>query len=436
MARLDSLQPHPALVGRFPLPVIREDFPILSTRVHAGDAVEPAGTRRGKQLVYLDNAATTQKPRRVLDAVYGYYETSNANVHRAIHALGEEATFRYESSRRTVKDFLHARSEKEIVFTRGTTEAINLVAFSWGRKNLREGDRILLTEMEHHSNLVPWQILAREKGAELRFIPLREDGSLNTEVLPGLIDGDTKLVAVTQMSNVLGTINDVRLVTTLAHQRGIPVLVDAAQAAPHLPLDVGTLDCDFLAFSGHKLYAPMGIGVLYGRESLLEAMPPFQGGGEMIRAVWYDRAQWNELPHKFEAGTPNVGGAVGLAAAIQYLDGLGMENVRRYEDLLTRYALQRLREIPELVIYGSAARRGAVISFNLGDLHPHDVAQYLDAQGIAVRAGHHCAQPLHRKLGLSATLRASFSFYNTEGEADKLVDGLRGAREFFRDGFH
>jgi cysteine desulfurase / selenocysteine lyase len=436
MARLDSVKQYGALVGRYPLSMIREDFPVLGIRVHADDTEERAEPGRGKPLVYLDNAATTQKPRHVLEAVHGYYKKSNANVHRAIHALGEKATFQYESSRRTVRDFLHARTEKEIVFTRGTTEAINLAAFSWGRKNLREGDRILLSEMEHHSNLVPWQILSQEKGLELRFIPLKEDGSLNMEELPGLIDETTKLVALTQMSNVLGTINDVRAVVSLAHRRDIPVLIDAAQAVPHLPLDVREMDCDFLAFSGHKLYAPMGIGVLYGRESLLEEMPPFQGGGEMIKAVWYDRAVWNELPHKFEAGTPNVGGAIGLAAAIEYLERLGMENVRRYEDLLTRYALQRLREIPEVVVYGRAPRRGSVIRFNLGDLHPHDVAQYLDAEGIAVRAGHHCAQPLHRKLGLSATLRASPSFYNTEGEVDKLVEGLRGARDFFRDGFH
>ena len=436
MARLDTVKHHGAMVGRIPLSAIREEFPILSVRVHGDGPIGTVESSTGKPLVYLDNAATTQKPRRVLEAVYGYYKKYNANVHRAIHALGEQATAQYESSRLEVRDFLGAGTEREIVFTRGTTEAINLVAFSWGRKNLREGDEILLTEMEHHSNLVPWQILAQEKGLELRFIPIREDGSLDTDALPRLIGERTKLLAVTQMSNVLGTINDVRSIVSLAHQRGVPVLVDAAQGVPHLPVDVRDLGCDFLAFSGHKIYAPMGIGVLYAREALLEEMPPFHGGGEMIRAVWYDRAIWNELPHKFEAGTPNVGGVVGLAAALRYLRGLGLENVRRYEDLLTHYALRRLGELRQVVVYGSAARRGSLISFNLGDLHPHDVAQYLDAEGIAVRAGHHCAQPLHRKLGLSATVRASFSFYNSEEEVDRLVEALLGAEEFFSRGLH
>jgi cysteine desulfurase/selenocysteine lyase len=285
--------------------------------------------------------------------------------------------------------------------------------------------------MEHHSNLVPWQMLAREKGLELRFVPVRADGSLDADAVPRLLDERTRLVALTQMSNVLGTINDLRSITCLARRFGAAVLIDAAQGAPHLPVDVQELDCDFLAFSGHKIYAPMGIGVLFGKEAMLERMPPYQGGGEMIRAVWYNRAEWNDLPHKFEAGTPNVGGAVGLAAALQYLGVLGVANVHRYENLLARYALQRLREIAGLVVYGEAPARGALVSFNLGTLHPHDVAQYLDAQGVAVRAGHHCAQPLHRKLGLSATVRASFCFYNTEEEVDVLVNALRGAGEYF-----
>jgi len=431
MARIDSVKHRGAVVGGIPLSVIREEFPILAIRVHGDQQIAPRGSPSAKPLVYMDNAATTQKPRHVLETVYGYYKKCNANVHRAIHALGEEATVQYESSRRAVKDFINARTEREIIFTRGTTEAINLVAFSWGRAFLQEGDQILLTEMEHHSNLVPWQVLAKEKGLELRFIPIRSDGSLDTDAVPRLLGERTKLLALTQMSNVLGTINDLRSITSLARRRGAAVLIDAAQGAPHLPLDVQELDCDFLAFSGHKIYAPMGIGVLYGKEARLEQMPPFQGGGEMVRAVWYDRAVWNDIPHKFEAGTPNVGGAVGLAAAVQYLKVLGMANVRRYENLLTRYALRRLRELPGLVVYGEAQARGALISFNLGDLHPHDVAQYLDAQGIAVRAGHHCAQPLHRKLGLSATVRVSFSFYNTEEEVDILVSALQGAWEYF-----
>ncbi len=356
MARVDSVKYDGSAVGRYPVSVIREDFPILNSRVHGNTRGEKGGSAPGKELVYLDNAATTQKPRSVLDAVYGYYKKCNANVHRALHSLGEEATFRYESSRLQVKELLNIRSEREIIYTRGTTEAINLVAFSWGRKHLREGDEILLTEMEHHSNLIPWQMLAEERGLVLRFIPVTENGSLDINSLPRLINERTRLVALVQMSNVLGTINDIKSIVSVVHEQGIPVLVDAAQAVPHLPVDVQELDCDFLAFSGHKLYGPVGIGVLYGKEALLEEMPPFQGGGDMIRSVWYDRATWNELPHKFEAGTPNVAGAIGLAAAILYVTVLGMENVRRYEELLARYALLRLKEVPGVVVYGNAAR--------------------------------------------------------------------------------
>jgi cysteine desulfurase/selenocysteine lyase len=428
MARIDPVAYPRPVVGRRAVSDIREEFPLL-VRGQTGSPGEESTP--AKPLVYLDNAATTQKPRLVIDAVAGYYERTNANVHRAIHSLGEEATRLYEESRQEVKEFLNASSPAEVIFTRGTTEAINLVAFSWGRSFLREGDEILLTEMEHHSNLIPWQILAAERGLGLSFIPLASDGSLDLERLPDLINRRTRLLAVTQVSNVLGSINDIRRLVTLAHERDIPVLVDAAQGVPHLPVDVRELGCDFLAFSGHKLYAPMGIGVLYGKEALLEKMPPFQGGGEMIRAVWYDRAVWNELPHKFEAGTPNVGGAIGLAAALRYLRRLGMKEVRGYEEQLTRYALGSLGAIPGLELYGRAPQRGSVISFNLGDIHPHDVAQFLDAEGIAVRAGHHCAQPLHRKLGLTATVRASLSFYNTEEEVDRLVWGLKKAGEFF-----
>jgi cysteine desulfurase/selenocysteine lyase len=434
VARIDTAG-EAVTIGRYPLSLVRDDFPILKSSLPVNGGSKTEGGRVENTLVYLDNAATTQKPRPVLDAVYGYYKKYNANVHRALHSLGEEATAMYEASRAQVREFLNARSVREIIFTRGTTEAINLVAWSWGRKNLRQGDEILLTEMEHHSNLVPWQLLAEELGLTLRFLPLRSDGSLALEELDGLLGERTRLLAMTQMSNVLGTINDIAEAVAYSHRRGVPVLIDAAQGAPHLPVDVQELDCDFLAFSGHKLYAPMGIGALYGKESLLEQMPPFLGGGEMIRAVWYDRATWNELPYKFEAGTPNVGGAVGLAAAIRYLTVLGMENIRRYEETLTAYALKRLQEVPGLTVYGQAVRRGAVIAFNLGTLHPHDVAQFLDSRGIAVRAGHHCAQPLHRKLGLEATLRASLCFYNIEAEIDRLVEALRAAGEFFGHGF-
>jgi len=409
-------------VGDRTVDSIRGDFPILTRRFH------------GKPLVYLDNAATSQKPVRVLDALRAYYEESNANVHRALYSLAEEATAAYEESRRRLAAFLGARSAREIVFTRGTTEAINLVAQSWGRANLKPGDEILLSEMEHHSNLVPWQLIAAEKGARLRFVPFDGRGVLELDRLEDLWSERTRLVALVHMSNVFGTINDVDRVIRFAHERGVPVLLDAAQSAPHMPIDVQALDCDFLACSGHKMCAPMGIGALYGRERLLEQMPPYMGGGEMISAVWLDRSTWNELPYKFEAGTPNVGGAVALGAAIEYLSELGLANIRAYEESLATAALEALREIPEVRVYGDAPLRGAVISFTLGDIHAHDVSQFLDGEGVAVRAGHHCAHPVMRKLGVAATARASFYFYNTPEEARTLASGLRKAREFFRHG--
>jgi cysteine desulfurase/selenocysteine lyase len=412
------------MLGGRTLAVVQADFPILSRRI--GEA--------GAPLSYLDNAATTQKPRAVIDALGGYYTRSNANVHRALHTLGEEATALYEESRELLRGFLGARSVREIVFTRGTTESINLVARAWGSSALQAGDEIILSEVEHHSNLVPWQMIAAERGAALRFLPLGEDGALRLEELERLWSPRTRLVAVTHVSNVLGAITELRRISAFARERGVPVLVDAAQSAAHLPLNVQELGCDFLALSGHKMYGPMGIGVLYGREELLEAMPPFQGGGEMIRAVWPDRATWNELPFKFEAGTPNVEGALGLAAAVAYLDSLGAEAVRSHEDRLTRYALARLRELAGVQLYGGelppAARTG-VISFNLQGIHPHDVAQFLDARGVAVRAGHHCAQPLMRRLGVAATVRASLALYNSEADIDRLLDALAGARRYF-----
>jgi cysteine desulfurase/selenocysteine lyase len=412
------------MLGGRTLAVVQADFPILSRRI--GEA--------GAPLSYLDNAATTQKPRAVIDALGGYYTRSNANVHRALHTLGEEATALYEESRELLRGFLGARSVREIVFTRGTTESINLVARAWGSSALQAGDEIILSEVEHHSNLVPWQMIAAERGAALRFLRLGEDGALRLEELERLWSPCTRLVAVTHVSNVLGAITELRRISAFARERGVPVLVDAAQSAAHLPLNVQELGCDFLALSGHKMYGPMGIGVLYGREELLEAMPPFQGGGEMIRAVWPDRATWNELPFKFEAGTPNVEGALGLAAAVAYLDSLGAEAVRSHEDRLTRYALARLRELAGVQLYGGelppAARTG-VISFNLQGIHPHDVAQFLDARGVAVRAGHHCAQPLMRRLGVAATVRASLALYNSEADIDRLLDALAGARRYF-----
>ena len=404
---------------------IRNDFPILSERFSSENGTV-------KSLVYFDNAATTQKPRAVLDALQNYYQHQNANVHRAIHKLGERATFAYENSRKKVAQFINSRSTREIVFTRGTTEAINLVAHSWGRKFIKPGDEILLSEMEHHSNLIPWQLLAKDRGALLRFIPFsKSNGTLQMANLNHFITEKTRLISVTHMSNVFGTINPVRGLIQKAHERGIPVLLDAAQAVPHLPTDVQELDCDFLAFSGHKMCGPTGIGVLYAKEKFLEDMDPYQGGGEMISSVWLDKATWNELPHKFEAGTPNIAGAIGLGAAVDYLSDIGMEKITLYEQKLTTYALSRMQEITEMKIFGLAPFRGGVISFYMGKIHPHDMAQYLDSEGIAVRAGHHCAQPVMRKLGILATTRASFYFYNTYEEIDFFIEIVKKAREFF-----
>jgi cysteine desulfurase/selenocysteine lyase len=398
---------------------VRADFPILGRRIGS------------KPLAYLDNAATSQKPREVLDAIRHYYERGNANVHRALHTLGEEATAAFEDARKKTQAFINAAAPAEVIFTRGTTEAINLVASAWTPGGLTEGDVILLTGMEHHSNIVPWQLAAERMGCRLDYIPVRPDGTLDKESAERTWDPRTRLVAMTYMSNVLGTINDVKGFAKLAHERGALFLVDAAQAVPHFAVDVRDLDCDFLAFSGHKMYGPMGIGVLYGRQSLLEAMPPWMGGGEMIRAVGPQRSTWNDLPWKFEAGTPNVEGAVGLGAAIDYLNGIGLKEVCAREEALGRYAGDRLRSTPGVTVFGSAPLRGAVYSFTLGAVHAHDVAQYLDREGIAVRAGHHCAQPLMRSLGVPATARASLSFYNTFSEIDRLVEALAGALRFY-----
>lgn len=397
----------------------RHDFPILDEQVH------------GKPLVYLDNAATTQKPQTVIDAISEYYLHSNANVHRAIHQLGERATTAFENSRKKVAKFINAPSEQQIVFTRGTTEAINLVATGWGRKFVGKDDELIISEMEHHSNLVPWQMLAKEVGAKLKFIPFKDDGTIDFPVFESLLSGKTKLIAITHMSNVFGTINPIKKIIRMAHDRRIPVLLDAAQSVPHLPVDVQYLDCDFLAFSGHKMMAPTGIGVLFAKRRLLENMDPYQGGGEMINSVWLEDATWNEIPHKFEAGTPNIAGAVGLGAAIDYINSIGMLEMTLWEQELTTYAMDRMSEVEDIVIYGHAPERGGVISFNLGDIHPHDMSHLLDQSGIAVRAGHHCAQPIMRKLNIAATTRASFYFYNTKEEVDYFVEQLHEARRFF-----
>jgi cysteine desulfurase / selenocysteine lyase len=404
----------------FDVEVVRKDFPILDT------------TWNGKPLVYLDSANTSQKPRQVIDRLVRFYEEENANVHRAVYALSERATAAYEGARHACARFIGAPSVRSIVFTKGTTEAINLVRYSWARLNVRAGDEVLVTDMEHHSNLVPWQLLCQESGAVLRHLPLDDSGRWRTDLVPEFVTERTKLVCVSLMSNVLGTINPVREISDAAHAMGALVLVDAAQAAPHLPFDVADLDADFLAFSAHKMCGPTGAGVLYGREELLEEMPPFHGGGEMIREVWSDRATYNEIPYKFEAGTPNVAQAVGMGAAIEYLEALGMDEVRAHEIELTSYALERI-SAGDTTVYGppSANERGGVIAFNVGDVHAHDLATIVDQEGICIRAGHHCAQPLMRKLGVAATARASFYVYNTKEEVDALVGALDTARGWF-----
>jgi len=408
---------HPIDVGE-----VRKDFPILNRRI------------RGKPLVYLDNAATSQKPRCVVEALTDYYTQYNANVHRGIHTLAEEATMAYEDARKKVAQLIGAASPSSIVFTRNTSEAINLVAYAWGRAHLKKGDRILLTEMEHHSNLIPWQLIAKETGAELAFIGMFQDGTLNLDELEALIWKQTKLVCVTQMSNVLGTINPVKRIAEVARRNGALILIDGAQSVPHFPVDVVGLDCDFLAFSSHKMLGPTGIGVLYAKESLLQAMPPFLGGGEMIREVRFDRATWNDIPWKFEAGTPNIADAIAFGTAIDYLSEIGMARIREHEEELTEYALEALRELDEITIYGpkDARLRGGVIAFNYGEIHPHDLGTFLDNEGIAIRAGHHCAQPLMRRLGVVATARASFYLYNHEEEIDLLVESLKKAKRFFQ----
>ncbi len=403
---------------------IRQDFPILRQQVN------------GHRLVYLDNAATTQKPRQVVEALVRYYETSNANIHRGIHTLATRATEQYEDARRKVARFIGARGPEEVVFTRNATEAINLVARAWGDEHVGEGDEIVLTLMEHHSNIVPWQLLARRKGATLRYAGITNDGKLDLDELRRLIGPRTKLVAVTHMSNVLGTINPVADIAEMAHRAGALVLADGAQSVPHLPVDVQALGADFLAFSAHKMLGPTGVGVLWARAELLEAMPPFLGGGDMIAVVRPESSTWAELPHKFEAGTPNIADVIAFGAAIDYLEGIGMANVRRHEEELTELALERLRRVAGVRIFGpaSASERGGVVSFAMEAAHPHDVATIADGYGVAIRAGHHCAQLLMRALGVPATSRASFSIYNDADDIEALVEALEGVNRVFGEG--
>jgi cysteine desulfurase/selenocysteine lyase len=399
---------------------IREDFPILRRQIH------------GKSLVYLDNAATTQKPNAVIDRITRYYTHENSNVHRGVHHLSEVATAAYEGARGTVKRFINAGSEKEIVFVRGTTEGINLVASSFGRTNVNAGDEILISAIEHHSNIVPWQMLCQERGATLRIIPVNDAGELLMDQLRAMLNERTRLLAVGHASNALGTINPVREIIELAHANGTTVLIDGAQGVPHLEVDVQDLDCDFYAFSSHKVYGPTGIGVLYGKEALLEAMPPYQGGGDMILSVSFDKTTYNALPYKFEAGTPDIAGVVGLAAALDYVSALGLPSIAAHEHDLLLYATEQLEEIDGLRIIGTARHKASVISFVLEGVHPHDIGTILDQEGIAVRTGHHCAQPVMMRFNVPATGRASFGLYNTRDEVDALVRGLEKVIEVFR----
>jgi len=398
---------------------IREDFPILEQMVY------------GKPLVYLDNAATSQKPRVVIDELTQYYSTDNSNIHRGVHLLSERATASYEAARVKAQRFINAAESKEVIFTRGTTEAINLVANSYGRANVKAGDEVLITAMEHHSNIVPWQILCDEKGARLRVAPINDEGELILEELAALINRKTKIISLVHVSNALGTINPIRAVVEIAHRHEVPVMIDGAQAAPHIRLDVQELDCDFYAFSGHKVYGPTGIGVLYGKAELLDAMPPYQGGGDMIASVAFDKTTYNTLPYKFEAGTPNIAGTIGLGAAIDYVNKLGIERIARYEHELLEYGTEALSQISGLRLIGTAKEKAGVLSFVLDGVHPHDVGTILDREGIAIRTGHHCAMPLMNRFGIPATARASLAFYNTRKEIDALVEGIHKVKEVF-----
>ena len=404
---------------------LKQLFPILNQEVN------------GHPLVYLDSAATSQKPTSVIEAVSNYYRLDNSNVHRGVHTLGTRATDAYEGAREKIRKFINAKSTQEIVYTRGTTTALNLVASSYGRANLGEGDEIIITYMEHHSNLIPWQQVAKQTGATLKYFPLQEDGTLTIEDVRSTITPNTKIVALTMVSNVLGTMNPIKEIAQIAHENGAVIVVDGAQGAPHLGIDVQDLDIDFLAFSGHKMCGPTGIGVLYGKKQLLENMEPIEFGGEMIDFVGLHESTWKELPWKFEGGTPIIAGAIGLGAAIDFLQEIGLDNILEHEHKLAAYALEKMSTIEGLTIYGpaEAENRAGVITFNLSDVHPHDVATVLDAEGIAVRAGHHCAQPLMKWLNVSATARASFYLYNTEEDIDKLVEGLAKTKEYFSDVF-
>jgi len=414
-----SVNAHPSWEREYNVERIRADFPILHQKVH------------GHPLVYLDNAATSQKPRQVIDAITRYYERDNANIHRGVHYLSEKATEDYENSRKTIQEFINAGDSREIIFVRSTTEAINLVAQTYVRQNLRPGDEVLITAMEHHSDIVPWQMICQEKQGKLQVAPINEDGELILEEFERLLTPRTKLVAVAHLSNALGTINPIKRIIEIAHAKNVPVLVDGAQAAPRLPVDVRNLDCDFYAFSGHKIYGPTGIGVLYGKLPILENMPPYQGGGDMISSVAFERTVYNKVPHKFEAGTPDISGPIGLRAALEYINKLGIENIEKHEHELLQYATEQVSVIPGVKLIGTAKQKAGVLSFVMEGVHPHDVGTILDQQGIAIRTGHHCAQPVMHRFGVPATARASFGLYNTKEEIDALVSGIKKVQEVF-----
>ncbi|TSC33632.1 cysteine desulfurase [Corallococcus sp. Z5C101001] len=403
----------------FDLARVRADFPLLRQEV------------RGRPLVYLDSAATGQKPQAVLDALMRYYTHDNANVHRGVHILSERATQAFEDARETVRRFIHAKDVREVIFVRGTTEAINLVAATYGRKHVGPGDEVLISAMEHHSNIVPWQMVCDAAGAKLRVIPVDERGELRMDAVDALLTERTRLLAITHVSNALGSVNPIKALVAKAHAKNIPVLVDGAQSVTHFPVDVQDLDCDFFAFSGHKLFGPTGIGVLYGKLAMLESLPPYQGGGDMILSVTMEKTVYNRVPHRFEAGTPDMAGAVGLAAAIRYLEAVGMEAVSQHDQWLLAYATQALESVPGLKLVGTAPHKTGVLSFTLEDVHPHDVGTILDQEGICIRTGHHCAQPLMQRFGVAATARASLALYNTPEDVDALVKGLHKVKEVF-----
>lgn len=414
-----ALRPQSAVQPDFDVHKVRADFPILARKIH------------NKPLVYLDNAATTQKPQAVIDALIYYYTAQNSNIHRGVHTLSEEATASYEESRATVQRFLNAADPREIIFVRGATEGINLVAQTWGRANIRSGDEIVISAMEHHSNIVPWQILCEQQGANLRVAPVNDAGELLLDEFEKLLGPKTKLVAMSHVSNALGTVNPVRKIVEAARRVNARVLLDGAQAVPHMPVDVRAIDCDFYAFSGHKIYAPTGIGILYGKAELLEAMPPYQGGGDMISSVTFEKTLYNRLPYKFEAGTPHVSGAIGLGAALDYVNSVGLDRIARHEKQVLAYGTRRLLEIPGLRLIGTAKEKEGILSFVLEGIHPHDVGTILDQEGIAIRTGHHCAQPLMERFGVPATARASLALYNTVEEMDALARGIEKVREVF-----